>query len=400
MEYTFEKITGLDNLLRSESQFKSVTKLQSEALQNFNGVYVQATEEGLFGQLIKSNLYDESALVNLGDLTFTTLWSLKIKNILEKVNCLVNPKSSVFQASNGKVYQKFVDPNLVLIVAVAESASTDSVIAYIVDSFTGKQFYKILIEKVDISQPIILLFRENLALITYIRKDKFSVRQETLSIEMMRKNIESDFVSTLKKIWSKDETEIKDTFETVNTNDVIFLTQTYVLTKKIKSMVCSKSLLNVSNRAILVALDNNQIFAVDQRLFSARRPIAKEPATPGAPPEIDPLLNSIYADIELPPYNSIIMFDPKTMISSSYVNEQVSNVLVSPTSHESTFLVCIIGLGINCKKAYPDKTFDSLPPKFSYHLIFVFVIGISFITFLLRKHVKSSQFKNKWLKEI
>lgn len=399
MEFSFEKIESLDSLLIPQTQQKSTSKIQSEAMQRYNGLYVQTTEEGIFGQLIKSNLYDDSVLVNLGDITFTTLWSLKIKNIIQKIGCTVNPKASVFQASNGKVFQKFVDPNLILLTAAVESASNDSIYAYIIDSYTGKQFYKILIEKVDLSQPIILLFRENLALITYTRKDKFSVRQETLSIEMMRKTIESDFLTTLKKILGKDET-VQESNETINTHDVIFLTQTYVLTKKIKSMTCSRSLLNVSNRSILVTLENNQVFAVDQRLFSARRPIAKEPATPGAPVEIDPLLNSIYVDNELPPYNSIIIFDPKTLLNNSHVNEQVSNVLVSPTSHESTFLVCRVGLGIKCSKTYPDKTFDSLPPKFSYHLIFVFVIGIWFITFLLRKHVKSLQFKNKWLKEM
>ena len=120
-----------------------------------------------------------------------------------------------------KVFQKFVDPNLILLTAAVESASNDSIYAYIIDSYTGKQFYKILIEKVDLSPPIILLFRENLALITYTRKDKFSVRQETLSIEMMRKTIESDFLTTLKKILGKDET-VQESNETINTHDVIF----------------------------------------------------------------------------------------------------------------------------------------------------------------------------------
>jgi len=58
-------------------------------------------------------------------------------------------------------------------------------------------------------------------------------------------------------------------------NNLVFLTQTFIIPEKIKFFKFSKSRMNVSNKHLIIIFDNNSAYLLDKRILSPRRPIMK-----------------------------------------------------------------------------------------------------------------------------
>ena len=151
------------------------------------------------------------------------------------------------------------------------------------------------------------------------------------------------------------------------------------------------------SQSLIFVLNSNKIVLSEIRNFSSRRPILESPNT--IPSDEDTLL-LFYKDAELPPYTPVILFDDKRVINNNYLNETIDNITIAPTTYESTFILCSIGNSISCYNVHPDKSFDSIPYGFLFNFILIFLAGTYIVTFMLRKHVKTVQFKSQWLNSI
>ena len=83
----------------------------------------------------------------------------------------------------------------------------------------------------------------------------------------------------MERIWGDSSAEANLNLN-VNTqssedNNLVFLTQTFIVPEKIKLFKFSKSRLNVSNKHLIIIFDNNSSYLIDKRMLSPRRPTIK-----------------------------------------------------------------------------------------------------------------------------
>lgn len=277
--------------------------------------------------------------------------------------------------SQGKVFYKYISWNTMLVVSTNDK---NSLIVTVLNTNNGKVLHQSFINNVDTTRQIKSIYEENFIVISYFKKHKSIIRNEIYVVEIMKREIEHSFINMLEKIFKinltgeyintdRDHTNVQET-------DLVFLTQTYVLPRNIKGIFVSKTHINIANKYIIFLFENNQIFFIDRRGLSPRRPIMKE--TKGAAPVLDTTLNSPYIDPDITPYTPLLTLDHKYVLNVDFMADQIDDVVITPTENESIFVICTVGLNLSCYKAFPDKTFDTLAMSFSYYLILVFLFGI------------------------
>lgn len=287
-------------------------------------------------------------------------WRINTLPIISITYNELNKNTISYIPSPDKVFYKNLNPNLILI--LSKSLGEDNVMnchVSLIDSETGKPVFKLVIDRIMISEKIIPIFVEDKIFISYVRKEKTAFRQELISIELLKKDIDDSIFDLF-----------NDKFKT---DSIVIMHQTYTFNKKIKEMIISKTKKAITNKVLLIVYENQLISILDIRNVSARR-------TNNNPMNIEKseiINNQVYEDVELPPYNGFINIDYKMLVSRNYLNERVDFISVVETNLESTFLLCTGGIKISCYKTTPDKNFDSLPDNFNYIMIILFIILIS-----------------------
>jgi hypothetical protein len=342
--------------------------------ENYNEkYYIQTIGNNIFG--FKVTKHEKKLTINL-----TWNYLSMSYNIIETKFPNINDNLMTTYHSNGKIFYKYVSPNILLILSTSDQKT---LIATLIKLDNGKVLHHSYVNNIDFNQPISSLFEENLVIISYVKKEKSVVRNELYVIEIMRREIEHSLISLFERkmrhlipfelsIFAQD---VNDDYEDINGNDLIFLTQTYILNRKVKGLYVSKTKINIANKFIILLFENNQVFFIDKRGISPRRPIMKEEK--GTQPVIDPNLNSPYIDPDIGGYNPLVALDHKFILDQFNMNKQIEDIKVTTTENESIFLLCTEGSSLACYKVFPDKTFDTLTMNFSYALILLFMFGIT-----------------------
>lgn len=325
-------------------------------------------------------------------------WQIRRENIIFKLLPNINKHSLVHLPSNGNIFSKILNNNLLFTISKANS---DILIIELLDGLMGSVLYKTDLKKVDFSKKILPIYKENLLLIAYTYKDKNTLRQEVASFELMSKKAEVSFPLFFEKLFFGDfnENPQKDSF--FIKEKLIVLTQTYTLESSIKSMYITNSCYSVANKNLVLVTLNNKIILMDIRTFSSRRPILNTQEE-GNISSKDLLSSenhvsySFFIDNDLPVYSPLVRLDEKRLLNQNYLYEQVDFIDLSSTTYESTLVLCSKGSRISCYFVYPDKTFDSLPNSFMFELIVVFLVLIYIVAFSLRSFVKKEIFIESW----
>lgn len=393
-------ITSSSNL---EANASSKKELNGKIILTFN-----ENQNTLYGFKISSdsNNDEKNALKPIWNFRLNKhrLVQHKLASVPENIHSVYN--------SSGKILYKHIDHNVILLISNIEK--TQNINIALISVVNGKILFQTQIANVDLEQKINSIFDENFVIINYVKKNKNVLRNEVFTIEIMRREIEHSLISLFQKIFNLktlfsafnplDDSEDENLFEnqklttTKNNNDaekeeellhsddLVFLTKTFFVPRRVKNLFLNKTKLNVANKYIIFLLESNQVFLVDKRALSPRRPFAKVDArAQNSPPVIDPLMNSPYADLETTPYFPNILLDPKFILDVDYFYSQIENISVQPTKFESTFILCATGLSLNCYKVFPDKTFDYFVGIFPnvFILIALFVLFVSLLFGLL-----------------
>ncbi len=386
VDFNFNNINN-----NSLNNFNSIENYNNKIILNFN-----EKTNSLFGSKISTNNNNNNNSINL-------IWnySLKKNKLINFKLAYVPTNIHITYNSSGKILYKYIDHNMILF--ISQINNTNNLNITILNGFNGKILFQNQISQVDMTQKINTLFDENFLVISYIKKNKNILRNEILTIEIMKRDIEHSIFTMLDKIFnvkslfssllSNEDNNFKDLItekvpenninnidNDINKDDLVFLTNTYFINRKVKDIFINKSKLNIANKYIIFLMENNSIYLVDKRQISPRRPFGKfDPKNPSAPPTIDPLMNSPYADLETIAYNPSILFDPKFIIDTNFFESSFEGLTVQPTNYESTFILCTNGLNINCYKVYPDKTFDYFVGMFPnvYILFALFGLGVN-----------------------
>ena len=418
--FSIEDLTSKINSELSHKDFKETIEFDFPSSSNssleendrskkdLNGKIILTYNENqntLFGMKVSSDAKDKNILNPIWNFILNNhkLMQYKLANVPENVHTVYN--------SSGKILYKHIDRNVILLISNIEK--TENISVTLISVINGKILYQTQIANVDLEQKINSIFNENFVIINYVKKNKNVLRNEVFTIEIMRREIEHSLTSLFQKIFNlrtlfsafnpldddqeenfnenlkKINSENEDKEEQlVHSDDLVFLTKTFFLPRKVKKMFLNETKLNVANKYIIFLLESNQVFLVDKRVLSPRRPLAKvNPGAPSSPPVIDPLMNSPYADLESPAYFPNIVFDPKFIVDVDYFNSQIDNLSIHQTKFESTFILCTTGLSLNCYKVYPDKTFDYFvslfPNVFILIALLVLFVNLLFYKFFL-----------------
>ena len=406
-KFSFEVLSDkINNFLLSNSDTEKVklnlpidqsTFIEQKSFENKIIVNYNTKLNSLFGLIISGNSTD-SINKNL-----KPIWNLNLHN-----HTLVDYKIStipenIFMTYNsmGKILYKHIDYNIAVILTNPENSSTLNF--SVINLLNGKILFQTQILNVDIKEKINIIFDENFIIINYVKKTKNLLRNEIYIVEILKREIEHSLKSLLEKYFNintilgnlgliddedhhlimEKEKKIED--QKIHSDDLVFMSKTFLLNRKPKKLFFTNSKLNLANKYLIFLMESNQIYFVDKRALSPRRPVGKvDPKNPLSIPVVDPLMNSPYADLEIMVYMPNVIFDSKFILDVGFSGSQIDGITVHPTQYESTFILCTSGLNVNCYKVYPDKPFDYfvsvIPNVFIlFGLIGIFVKIILFI---------------------
>jgi hypothetical protein len=343
----------------------------------------ESYDERFYIQTIGNNIYGFKLHKKEKKLTVNLAWNYLSNSykILETKYPNINDNIMTTYHSNGKIFYKYVSSNAMLVMSTNDDRT---LLITLIKLDNGKVLHHSYINHVDFTQPINSLFEENLVVISYVKKEKSVLRNELYVIEVLRREIEHSLISLFEKKMRHlipfensifgPEIDVDD-HDNVSGGDLIFLTQTYILNRKVKGLYVSKTKINIANKFIILLFENNQVFFVDKRGISPRRPIMREEK--GTAPVVDPNLNSPYIDPDIGGYNPIVALDHKFILDQYFMNKQIDEIKVTTTENESIFMLCTEGSGLACYNVFPDKTFDTMIMGVSYPLIMLFMFGIT-----------------------
>ena len=335
------------------------------------------------------------------------LHSINFGNILSISNPKMTEDVSQHYLSEGKIFYKFINNNIYYILSSEQKENIkdekgtkkqekpdskrirERLILTILDGRNGKILSERAIENLEVSS-VRYLFEENWGIISYTKINKGFKRNEILSFEIMKKNIDY----SLTKLFKNNILNSKKPKEN-ESEEIEIIIKTYVMEREIKSLSVSKSKYNKGNKFILMVLDNNDLQLVKRDDLSPRRP---NMIMIKGKPTFDPETNSIYTDKELPFYTPIVKLD----LNNRFVNKDKIEVFHAKTAegeNESSFITCIIGEIVDCKIMYPDKLYDTLSPEFKKELLIALTLGFVVFIIFFRKYYVKNEFSKVLLAE-
>ena len=353
-------------------------------------LYVDYEQSILYILKFYINKKNEQKLILLHSINFGKILSISNPKMTEDV--------SQHYLSEGKIFYKFINNNIYYILSSEQKENIkdeknskkqekpdskrikERLILTILDGRNGKILSERAIENLEISS-MRYLFEENWGIISYTKINKGFKRNEILSFEIMKKNIDY----SLTKLFKNNILSSKKPKENEN-EEIEIIIKTYVMERQIKSLSVSKSKYHKGNKFVLMILDNNDLQLVKRDDLSPRRP---NMVMIKGKPTFDPETNSIYTDKELPFYTPIVKLD----LNNRFVNKDKIEVFHAKTAegeNESSFITCIIGENVDCKIMYPDKLYDTLSPEFKKELLIALTLGfVAFIIFFRKYYVKN-----------
>lgn len=326
-------------------------------------------------------------LDNKNELYVSIAYNMKFEEIISYFTPKIHQYSNPTYFGEGKIFYKYIDPNLIIVLS---HHSHKHLVVTLFHGETGKIIEKIEIKNVKL-ESLSYSFEENWGILSYIKREKGFIRNEIFAIELLKEEIEVSLIKIFQKKLSKLQGVSSSGLKAIHADDVTILSHSFALNRHPKQIYTSKTEFNNANKFIIMLLENNQIFLMDRRTFSPRRPLLKKVGKKYVPDET----NSIYIDKDLPGYAPIVDLDFKFLINTElHIMSEIENVLTSPTEKESTFMTCLIGGDLSCYIVYPDKLYDRLSPNYSFLLMTLFISTFCIITFGIRKYVKKQEFKN------
>lgn len=271
------------------------------------------------------------------------------------------------------VLYKYLNPNVVLVTAVAEAASTASF--YLLDTVSGDILYSITHEGVDVDQPISSLLTENWFV--------YSLWSDTIATNPVQSSkgyqiivsemFESEIPNDRGPLGPAVNASSLDPSEIPNAEPAIpfIVTQSFVIPEAISHMSVTETRQGITTRELLCTLaSSNSIIGIPRAILDPRRPVGRDP-TPKEQEE------------GLFRYQPFLDFDPKLIITHNREVIGVKNVITSPALLESTSLVLAYGIDIFGTRVTPSAAFDILGKAFNKLSLVATVAALAVGVFVL-----------------
>lgn len=256
------------------------------------------------------------------------------------------------------VMYKYLNPNIVLVTAVSDQASTASF--YLLDSVSGDVLHSSSHEGVDTTQPITSALTENW--FVYSLWSDIAAPTSTAALPaskgyqiVISELYESSVANDRGPLGYTNSSSSLEPSDIPNAEPAVphVLTQSFLIPEAISHMSVTQTRQGITTRQLLCTLDaSNAIIGIPRAVLDPRRPVGRDP-TPAE------------AEEGLFRYQPGIEFDPKIIISHKREVAGIRGVITSPAILESTSLVLAYGLDIFGTRVAPSMAFDVLGKSFN-----------------------------------
>lgn len=186
------------------------------------------------------------------------------------------------------------------------------------------------------------------------------------------------------------------------------LQESYLLTVDVKRIALTQSMKHVTNKMLVLITSNDQIYTLENVIFSARRQHksekealeAKELAAattlgPKQTNETDMLLE--LKSPLLPPYDGVIPQRNTKFISYDLQLVDLKNVVTFSTRLESTSAVVATGHDIFFARVTAESSFDRLHENFQSVALLATIFGLFVVLYAAQVYVQNKETKEKFL---
>lgn len=286
------------------------------------------------------------------------------------------------------VLYKYLNPNIVLVTAVSDEASTATF--YLLDSVSGDVLYSLTHEGVDTTQPIASALTENW--FTYsLWSDAISSTTALPSSKgyqiIVSELYESAVPNDRGPLGPNSNSSSLGPSDIPNAEPAIpyVITQSFLIPEAISHMSVTQTRQGITTRQLLCTLaSSNAIIGIPRTVLDARRPVGRDP-TPAE------------AEEGLFRYQPVIEFDPKIVISHKREVLGIKNIITTPALLESTSLVFAYGIDVFGTRVAPSLAFDILGNGFNklnlVGTVFALWVGVVVVAPIVRK----KQINGRWM---
>ncbi|PVH97521.1 DUF1620-domain-containing protein [Periconia macrospinosa] len=250
-----------------------------------------------------------------------------------------------------RVLYKYLNPNLVLVTALAESAHKVSI--YLLDSASGQLLHTVAHYGVDTSRPIPSTFSENWFSYSFTidASSSGAARGYQLVVSELYESPLPDDRGPLGA--SSNSSTVQPSEVRGEATKPHVLSQSYQIPEEISHMTVTQTRQGITSRELIVTLPaSNSIVGIPRQVIDPRRPIGREPTTQEQ-------------SEGLGKYVPMILFDPKWHLNHVYEVIGIRGVITSESGVESTSLVFAYGSDLFGTRVAPSFAFDVLGKGFN-----------------------------------
>ena len=251
--------------------------------------------------------------------------------------------------SGENIIYKHLDSNVfTLATALKGDNAQNELIVYLINGISGKILHRYQEKRVRLDLIVDFVLSEHLFILAFQRQEAATglSHQEITVTELYSQRQEANTKNLLMEYYSKGEDRLlQKHFSSFLVDQPVIVQESYVLPFNIKALALTQTLHHITGKNLVVLTANNQVYQIDNNLFSARRPHAPDNTLLGgtaAPVVEDPkkeqsLITS--ADLknkELPPYDAVIPVISTRYLSYGLNLLHLREIKAFPTRLEST----------------------------------------------------------------
>jgi hypothetical protein len=246
---------------------------------------------------------------------------------------------------NRSVLYKYLNPNLALVTAVAESTAT----VYLLDAVSGQVLHTSTHTGVDTTQPIASALSENW--FAYSLWADVTDTSDTKGYQLVISELyESPITNDRGPLGNAAN------YSSVRAGGIPrphVISQSFMIPESISHMAVTQTRQGITMRQLLCTLPaSNAIIGIPRTFLDPRRPVDRDPS-------------ATEAEEGLFRYHPFLEFDPKWYVTHAREVIGIDTILSSPTLLESTSLIFAFGGDVFGTRVSPSQAFDILGKGFS-----------------------------------
>ena len=318
------------------------------------------------------------------------LWSLALERGERLLHAVTRPSHDPV-ASIGRVLgdrsvaYKYLNPNLVLLTTVSDSASTATF--YLLDAASGELLHSDTQVGVDTTRPIPSLLVENWFVYSFwgdIASDNTST-SETKSYQLVVSDLyESSIPNDRGPLNAASNYTSHGASDAPHTSKPYVSSQAYLINEGISSMAVSSTRQSITSRQLLCTLsDSNAVVGIPRHLIDPRRPVGRDPT---AAEQEEGLFR----------YMPVLEFNPQWYITHQNEPIRLKKIITTPSKLESTSLVFAFGGDIFGTRTSPSQAFDVLGVGFNRMQLIATVVALWAGVLVLAPMVRKKGIDAQW----